>query len=277
MRNNEVALADKKGIQSVEKAFDVIDAFVQMGRPLKLTEIVSYTGLRSNLVHSYLVSLQKVGVVAQDQETQRYDLSFRAINIGLSAFSRMNFLAIAKDEMQTLAEEVGESIGIAVLGDHGPVVISKIEGAHPGPYELRIGSSLGLTVTASGMVYLAYKPKVVWAPMVDEEIARLGLKRLDQEKLERKLASIRSKGIATHKDVPIAGRQNMAPVFSVLTAPVFSHDNELKAILSITCHKKIDVSVNGYYANKIKQTAENISAKIGFQKDRLSTPEHSSV
>ena len=59
----------RRGIQSLETGFRIIDALIQSGRPLPLKAIAARVGLPPSNVHFYLVSLVRIGMVSQDEGT----------------------------------------------------------------------------------------------------------------------------------------------------------------------------------------------------------------
>jgi predicted Rossmann fold nucleotide-binding protein DprA/Smf involved in DNA uptake len=55
----------RKGIQSIEIGFRILDFIVKAGRPVPLRDIAAGTGMPASNVHFYLVSLTQIGVVRQ--------------------------------------------------------------------------------------------------------------------------------------------------------------------------------------------------------------------
>ena len=55
----------KKKVQSVEKAFVLLNQLWAAGRPLSLTELTHMTGWAKSTIHAMLVSLREVRAVEQ--------------------------------------------------------------------------------------------------------------------------------------------------------------------------------------------------------------------
>ena len=67
-KNSDQAPATaRRGIQSIEVGFRILDVIRKIGRPMPLKEIADACGLTVPNVHYYLVSFQKVGVVQQHE------------------------------------------------------------------------------------------------------------------------------------------------------------------------------------------------------------------
>jgi DNA-binding IclR family transcriptional regulator len=254
------------GIQSVENAFGVLNALVSAGRPLRLRDIEEATGLSRNLAHAYLVSLRRVGVVVQDPETSRYDFGGMALQIGLSALSRMDFLASARSVMDQLAEATGESIWLSVWSERGPVIVAKVEGRHASPFEIRIGAIADVTVTATGRTFIANLKENLWAPIARNERARLGSLAPNDEQLEEALAEIRMSGIGSRHEIVVPQQNIVLRQFSALAAPVFDHSQSIRAVLTVIGLSELfDCSPKGMNRGLLKEAARKLSARLGYQ------------
>ena len=85
-KNSEQAPATaRRGIQSIEVGFRILDVIRKTGRPMPLKEIADACALTVPNVHYYLVSFQKVGVVQQHADTGHYGLGPYALRLGLAA------------------------------------------------------------------------------------------------------------------------------------------------------------------------------------------------
>lgn len=254
------------GIQSVENAFGVLNALVSAGRPLRLRDIEEATGLSRNLAHAYLVSLRRVGVIVQDPETSRYDFGGMALQIGLSALSRMDFLASARSAMEQLAEATGESVWLSVWSERGPVIVAKVEGRHASPFEIRISAIADVTVTATGRSFIAHLKETHWAHIARKERARLGSLAPDDEKLQEALTEIRTSGIGTMHEIVVPQQSIVLKQFSALAAPVFDHSQSIRAVLTVIgLSELLDCSPKSTNRRLLKEAAKNLSARLGYK------------
>jgi len=252
------------GIQSVDKAFDVLQAIVASDGPMRLADIARATGLARNLAHAYLVSLRRVGAVVQDPETARYELGETALQLGLAALSRLDFLTLARGVMKELREEIGESVWLSVWSDRGPVVVANIEGLHASPFGVRIGTVVNLTVTATGRTFLAYLDPATYRLLVKKERARLRSFAPHEVELNRIIADIRRLGVTVRPQAAPATSVVLGQ-FSALAAPVFDHIGTIKAALTVIGQgANFDLSVDGRNASAVKSAAARLSARLGF-------------
>ena len=265
MKNRKKA-RPQPGIQSVENAFSVLGALVSAGRPLRLRDIEETTGLSRNLAHAYLVSLRRVGVVVQDPETARYDFGGMALQIGLSALSRMDFLASARTVMDKLADKTGESAWLSVWSERGPVIVAKVEGRHASPFEIRIGAIADVTVTATGRAFIAYLKHELWAPIAQQERARLGSLAPNDTQLEENLQEIRTSGLGSRHEIVVPQQNIVLRQFSALAAPVFDHSQSIKAVLTVIGLSELfDSTPESANRRLLKEAAGELSSRLGHQ------------
>jgi DNA-binding IclR family transcriptional regulator len=251
------------GIQSVDRTFEIMRALLSGGEALRLTDIARATGLARNHVHAYLVSLQRVGAVFQDPETGRYDLGETALQLGLAALSRMDFLVTARRFMLDLQKEVGESVWLSVWSDRGPVVVAKVESATASPFEIRIGTLVSVTTTATGRTFLAHLDSALWKPLVTKERLRLPHAPTDAE-LDAFLKQAKRLGVTDRPEVVIS-RDVVLRQFASLASPVFDHTGSIKAVLTVIGQTGVfDASVVGANASAVKSAAVRLSARLGY-------------
>lgn len=252
------------GIQSVERAFHVLDAFVVADRALRLTEIAKAAGITRHLAHAYVTSLVRVGAVVKDN-SGAYRLGETVMHLGLAALARMDFLAISRDVMQQLQNEVDQSVWLSVWSEHGPVVVAKIDGRRPSPFEIRIGTRVELSVSSTGKTFLAHLDAAAWRDLVDLERRELGELAPGDEELERLLADVRRDGVATRPAI-VVSRSVTLSQFSSVAAPVFDESGAVRAALTVIGQTgTFDVSADGHNAEAVRSAAARISGRLGYR------------
>ena len=97
---------ERAGIQSVEVGFSLVEALTRSRGPLMLKDLAAEANMSAAKAHRYLVSFQRIGLVAQDERTSRYDLGPAAIKLGLAALARLDPVRLARERMPALMELV---------------------------------------------------------------------------------------------------------------------------------------------------------------------------
>lgn len=245
------------GIRSLEKGALLLKQMRTAGGPLRLTEIARLAGMSRSMAHGYLVSLVRSGLVAQDPASGRYDLGEDALQLGLAALARIDFMKMSREALEALANELGETVVLAVWSDEGPVIVAKIDGRRSSIYEVRVGGVANLLVTATGLVFLAHRPQEASRALVARARAAGLDAGLDDAALTALLARIRAQGLA-------ATQPAMLPEALSLSAPVFDHSDGIRAALTVIGPTgALDVSPEGANAAALRRVARRLSRKLG--------------
>jgi len=257
-------LRPRQGIQSIERAFRILKVLVNASGPLRLAEIANAAGMSRTLAHAYLVSLQRVGAAAKDTSGS-YQLGEGAIEMGLSAISKMDLFTIARDFMQRLLDQTGASIWLSVWSHDGPVVVAKVDGRDLAPFEIRIGTRVEVSVTATGCTFLAHLDPAVWKRLLKQERQALGSLAPDDRKLNIILQNIRQDNVASRHSLISHG--HALPQFASVAAPVFDYSGTIKAVLTVIGPTRdFDISPAGLNARAVREVAASLSSRLGYSR-----------
>lgn len=248
----------RRGIQSVELGCKLLLVLAQHVAPLALRDLARLAGMSTSRAHPYLVSFLKVGFVSQD-EGGRYELGPLALQLGLARLQRLDPVKVASPLIEALAERTGQSIGIAVWGNRGPTIVRLEEPVQPMHVNLRTGTVMSLTDTATGRLFAAYMPPKVIEHALADDLRRRGtaLDKSERTAFEALLAETRAHGLSRTLGQPIAG-------INAFCAPVFDPDGHL--VLAITAMGPagtFDTNWDGAVAGPLRACAEEVSTRLG--------------
>src|SRR5215207_318095 len=138
-------MKERAGIQSVEVGFGLLDVLAKAPGPLMLRDLAAAAGMSAAKAHRYLVSFQRLQLVAQDAVSTRYDLGPAALKLGLASLSRIDAVKLARERVPAIMEQIGgHTLALAVWGNHGPTIIHWEESPHVLPVNLRLGDVMPL-------------------------------------------------------------------------------------------------------------------------------------
>lgn len=161
----------RAGIQSVEIGMRVLETLASLGGAHPLAAIVRGCGLSPSQTHRYLASLSEAGMVLQDPHGN-YDLGPAALKLGLSALGRIDVFRIADEKLGEFCTETGSTILLAALGPSGPTIVRWHMGRPPIVTSLALGSVLSLVSSATGQIFLAFRPEQETEALVQVELER---------------------------------------------------------------------------------------------------------
>ncbi|WP_246165037.1 IclR family transcriptional regulator [Pigmentiphaga aceris] len=254
----------RRGIQSIEVGFGILDALRLSGGPIPLRQIAERTGLAVANIHYYLVSFQAVGVVRQDPDTGFYGLGPYALRLGMAALEQFDVYTAARPVMAELAASLGHTVFLGVWGNRGPTIVYRIESTRGRPIlELRVGTVLPLLSSALGRNFLAHLPRVLTDAAVTQELENTASAPLldlptSVAEVEKMIAGINKTGLSRCRDA-------LLPQFTSLSAPVFDHLGEMVAAITIMGPKgTLDDKLDGETAQTLKAQATRISREAGW-------------
>lgn len=257
----------RRSIQSIEVGFPLLAALVDAGKALTLRDLASAAGMTSAKAHPYLVSFTRVGLVQQDGITGQYELGPFALQMGLVSLQRLDPVRVAMPEIAALQSTIGHTLGIAVLGTHGPTMIHMTEASYPVHVNMRKGTVMSMLHTATGLVFAAWLPPKIADHYIQREAGDTAIiagrqppRQVSYADVETRLADIRVHGMARALGNPLPG-------VDALSVPVFDNTgNVTLALTSLGPSGLFDASWDGVIARALLSCAQEISRKLGYRK-----------
>lgn len=146
-------------VQSLERAFSILESIAGSNQPMSLAELSRATGLHTSTAFHLIKTLIVLGYIIQD-EAKRYRIGPRLFMQAAGAFNEVELVNLAMPHLQRLAEETGETTHLAVRADSGIAVIAKVDGRSSIRSSERVGIVRPAYCTAIGKVLLSALSKV---------------------------------------------------------------------------------------------------------------------
>jgi DNA-binding IclR family transcriptional regulator len=113
-------------VQSLERAFAILEAIAGSDQPLSLAELSRTTGLHTSTAFHLIKTLIVLGYIRQE-DTKRYRIGPRLFMQAAGASTEVELVNLATPHLKRLADETGETAHLAVRADTGIAVIAKVE------------------------------------------------------------------------------------------------------------------------------------------------------
>lgn len=259
--------SERSGIQSVEVGFALLRVLAQSGQALMLRDLAANAGMSPAKAHRYLVSYQRLGLVAQDSASTRYDLGPAALQLGLAALARVDAVRMARERVPQLLEQIGHTVALAVWGNQGPTLIHWEESENALTVNLRLGDVMPLLTSATGRCFAAFNQRgtnrAVMSALLDQELAKLkSLRRTDaptsKAALRQMLDQTRQLGYGSVLNT-------LLPGIAGVCAPVFDADGHLAlGIVALGTATTFDIRQEGPVVQALLHTARQLSADLGW-------------
>lgn len=260
------------GINSIETGMQLLLAFVKLGgRTHQLKVLAQAAGMPPSKAHRYLVSLIRMGFVDRDTVTGHYRLGPKSIELGASAVHAMDAVGLASEVMIELRDELDHTMVLSVWGSQAPVILRVEEAEQLITVSFRVGKSLPLLATASGLLYSALLPRHIVEPLLQAEIRANNKRPKSNERVIRSmsaadklLADVRARGLAR-----IAG--DITPGINAIAAPVFDNRGYPAAVITVVGPAgSLDYGWSGPVATALRKRTGDLSRKLGFTASSVS-------
>ncbi|AKJ27697.1 IclR family transcriptional regulator [Caldimonas brevitalea] len=261
---------DRRGIQSIEVGGQLLLALAHQGRAMALKDLARAAGMAPAKAHPYLVSFGKLGLIEQDRLSGHYGLGPLALQLGLISLQQADPVRVATPLIADLAQQIGHSVAIAVWGTRGPTVVRLEESPTPVHVNMRHGTVVSVTDTASGRLFAAYLPTDKVRAVLDEERRREAWERERAgavapvasalptwEAFAPQLDEVRAHRMSRSEGAVIEG-------ISAMSAPVFDHTGAMVlAVTAIGPSGTFDTRWEGPIAQALRQCAGAIGRRLG--------------
>jgi len=188
---------ERAGVQSLERAFAILEQIAQSREGIGLAELSKKVGLHNSTTFHLVKTMVSLGYIRQSKETKRYRVGRPLFTLAAGSLDEIELVSLATPILEDLSAATGESGHFAVRSGDSVVVIAKTSGT--GAFQLtdRVGVVRPAHCTALGKVLLAalspqqlerfiqghelrsYTPKTIAEPDLlrqdIEEVARTGV------------------------------------------------------------------------------------------------------
>lgn len=263
----------QRGIQSIEVGGQLLRALVHHGRPMALKDLAREAEMSAAKAHPYMVSFGRLGLIEQDRSSGHYLLGPLALQLGLISLQQANPVHIATPLIAELAQQIGQTVAIAVWGDRGATIVRIAESPAPLHVNMRHGTVFSLTHTASGRLFGAYLDATVVKGLLEQERQRekkgadmpaplqRGMPPVqplpDWKSFEAQLHEVRAHGLSRSEG-------EILPGVNAMSAPVLDHTGAIVlAVTAIGPAAIFDTRWDGEVALALKACAGQVSQRLG--------------
>lgn len=189
---------DGNAVRSVDRAAALLLALGDSHGEAGVTELARRLGLHKSTASRLLATLEKRGLVEQDEETGKYRLGLVVIRLAERAERTLDLRSIAMAELERLARATHETTGIGVIDGDQMLTVAQADGPNLIAVADWTGRCVPLHSVAAGKVLLASLPEREVLRFVRRGLTRFTEQTITElEPLLEELARIRRRGYAT--------------------------------------------------------------------------------
>lgn len=219
---------DRYNIRVLDRAVSVLQTLSD-GKPRTLVELGEDIGLNNSTTFRLLSALASHNYVERDEQTGKYSLGLACLELARSYQMNNQIRRAALPELETLRDETGETIHLAILDRMEVVYLEKLHGLHAiGLMVSHVGGRVPAYCTGLGKLLMAYgEPERIRAHYEQAGFTTFTNTTItDLDTLLRELAQIRQQGYAFD-------RGEHEPDVRCVAVPIFDARGSVVAAISI--------------------------------------------
>ena len=225
---NDLSEIPQGNVQSLERAILLLQVLAKSGQSI-LSDLALRAGIPASTAHRLLRTLETHKLVEFNEHEQVWLVGVETFRIGSAFAQRGNLVDIARDVMQQLVQETGETANLAIADDGEIVVISQIDTQNPIRAYFPTGTRVPMHSSGIGKALLAEFDKCD----VEFILKRRGLKSFTERTLTASdilfanLELTRNRGWSLDDEERYLGMRCIA-------APIFNAYGEAVAGISVS-------------------------------------------
>jgi DNA-binding IclR family transcriptional regulator len=245
-------------VQSVDRAVTVLEILAKHGEA-GVTEVAEELGVHKSTAFRLLGVLENRGLVAQTQDRGKYYLGAGMLRLAGAAALRMDISQESGPVCRALADELGETVNVAILDDDAAVNIMQARGAASVTAQNWLGRRTPLHATSSGKVLMAYLPRSARELLVARKLPRFTERTVTAPgELRELLDAVAGQGFATASEELEIG-------LNAVSAPVRAHDGKVIGAISVSgpAYRVAEESLPRL-AKRVVEVGQELSRRLGF-------------
>lgn len=248
-------------VPAATRALRVLRFLASQPDPVPIESVMRACDLPRSTAYHLVNAMIAEGFVVHLSEERRYGLGVAAFEVGSGYSRQVPLQRIARRQLATLVDRVGQSAHLAVL--HGRDVLYVLEERAPGrpPLVTDVGVRLPAHLTASGRAVLAgLSPQQVRALYPDRSafVDRHGRGPASPGALRSLLQETRARGYAAEDG-------EVTPGFASVAAPVLDHNDYPVAGVAVTYPTPTDGVDVPAVVDQVRAAAAGLTRRLGGQ------------
>jgi IclR family pca regulon transcriptional regulator len=242
-------------IKSLASGLRLITVLNDVAEPVTISEIATLLRISKTSAIRLCYTLIQLGFLLRDRK-KRYSLTPKILTLGHSYISRLDWRQICQSYLQSLFDEINETVGLSILEGNEILYIVRIRKEEYLPFDVGIGTKLPVHCTAMGKVLMAMgSPETInpiletlnFPPLTVHTIA-------DLDHFIKELEEVRTTGYAINdEELSLGNRAIAAPITNI-------HGHAFAAIcITFPTHRYDLIKVKMFLAPHLMQIAQQMS------------------
>jgi IclR family transcriptional regulator, KDG regulon repressor len=254
----------EEGIQSVNRALNLVSLFTHGSPRLGITEISKALSLPKPTVHGLVRTLVKQGFLQQDPQTRKYGLGLKIYELGIVLAGSLEINQKGAGPTYQLAKLTGLVAKIAIWDLDSALLTINVEPRSHLFFIHQIGPRVPAYCSGIGKALLAflepreledYLERVTLEPYTANTIT-------DKEQFRREMEETRRRGYSVDREENVLG-------LACVGTPIFGQGGRLEASISVSGEAKEVYKSTESLVKEVLKTSKEISRSMGYFPESL--------
>jgi len=152
-KRDSKATGEGSGVQSIKRAFAILEQVGLSAQGLALAELSKRVGLHTSTTFHLIQTMVQLGHVRQDPETKQYHIGARLFTLASGALNENLLVRMARPILEDLSADTGENAHLAMRIGNEVVAVAQVAGT--GSFQMNVGNTRPAHATALGKVLMA--------------------------------------------------------------------------------------------------------------------------
>ena len=249
---------EKRLIQSIKRASDILELFLNEKKPIGITDFSRRLGLAKSTVSSIVVTLDALGFLEKEHLTGRYRLGPQIFQLGMKCATSMDVVTLGRAWIERLCFQFMEPVNVGLVVGDKVTIIMRIEPENRYMVFPEAGSVIPAHSTSIGKMLFAYmdskrRDEILKDYSFDILTSNtIGTKKRFLEELQQ----VKRDGISYDRQESINGLAGIG-------GPIFNHTGTLIAAFSLSGNPKTIEKKKNDIIPAIRFTSRQISSQLG--------------
>jgi IclR family KDG regulon transcriptional repressor len=252
-------MENKRLIQSIKKASDILALFHDAKKPLGITDFTKKLGLPKATIATIVGTLEAVGYLEKDPFSPKYRLGHQLLQLGLKSVASMDIIAIARAWMERFSFQFREPINVGMLVGDSVTIIMRFEPENRYIVFPQSGSTIPLHSTCIGKVILAYMDRANRDHILENySFIKLTPNTItSRAQFLKELSQVKKSGVSFDNQESINGLAGIG-------GPIFNHKGMVIAGFAVSGNADRIKKLSSEIIEAVKFTTEQVSAQLGY-------------
>lgn len=249
-----------KSVQSVHRAISILQVIARRG-VAGVTEISHELAIHKSTTSRLMGTLEARGLVEQTSHRGGYRLGYGVVQLAEGVTKKIDLTVTSRSVCTALADEVGETVNVAVHEGRSIVTIDQVMGSAQVTSVNWVGRHQSLHSTAVGKVFLSEMPRAELQTYLDEPMEPYTeFTIVDPARMQAELDLVRERGYAQTVEEQEIGLVAVA-------APIRALDGRVIAAVVVSGPTfRITETAIPRIARHVLSAAAEISERNGYPK-----------